>query len=380
MGRGLTISQAFAANAFFTLGQLVFDIPTGIIADSYGRRLSYLLGAGTLAFATFAYVGMWHVRAPFWMWAGASALIGLGFTFFSGANEAWLVDALADSGFFAEKQSLDAVFGRGQVVAGASMLVGSVAGGYLAQFFNLGVPYVVRGVLLLVTFVLAYRTMFDRGFKAQGGAVWANAKVIFAVSYNQGLRDPKLRWMMLVSPFFNGVVLYAMYAMQPYLLQLYGNPKAYGIAGLAAAIAAGAQIVGGATVKIFGAKPENATRILFAAILAGGCLHVALGLGANFYGALGLLTGWSLLFAIATPVRQSFLNSRIPSGQRATLLSLDSVLGSCGSGVTQVAFGRVADFYGYPASYILSGAFPVAGVALCLPGGSSEVPDHAAGT
>ena len=50
-----------------------------------------------------------------------------------------------------------------------------------------------------------------------------------AVSY--GLRNPPVRWVMLASVFMDGVSIYAFYAMQPYLLQLYGDPQAYGIAG-----------------------------------------------------------------------------------------------------------------------------------------------------
>ena len=59
-----------------------------------------------------------------------------------------------------------------------------------------------------------------------------------------GLRNPPVRWLMLAAPFTVGVGFYAFYAFQPYLLELYGDPNAYGIAGLAAAIVAGAQIVG----------------------------------------------------------------------------------------------------------------------------------------
>ena len=56
-------------------------------------------------------------------------LLGLGFTFFSGAVEAWLVDALSAARFTGE---LESVFGRGQVVTGVGMLTGSVAGGFVA--------------------------------------------------------------------------------------------------------------------------------------------------------------------------------------------------------------------------------------------------------
>jgi MFS family permease len=49
---GLNNTQAFTANAFFTLGQVLVEIPTGVVADSWGRRASYLLGTLTLLAAT----------------------------------------------------------------------------------------------------------------------------------------------------------------------------------------------------------------------------------------------------------------------------------------------------------------------------------------
>src|SRR5512142_1332553 len=87
---GLNNTEAFAANAFFTAGMVLFEIPTGVIADTRGRRLSYLLGAATLLGSTLLYLAMWQIRAPLLGWAIASILLGLGFTFFSGATEAWL--------------------------------------------------------------------------------------------------------------------------------------------------------------------------------------------------------------------------------------------------------------------------------------------------
>ena len=68
-------------------------------------------------------------------------------------------------------------------------------------------------------------------------------------SIDGGLRNPPVRWLMLAAPFTVGVGIYAFYAFQPYLLQLYGDPTAYGVAGLAAAVIAGAQIVGGLTCR-----------------------------------------------------------------------------------------------------------------------------------
>src|SRR6185369_10362431 len=96
---GLSNTEAFAANAAFTLGMVLFEVPTGVVADTRGRRLSFLFGAATLLISTLLYLVMWNVRAPLLGWAAASILLGLGFTFFSGATEAWLVDGLKATGF-----------------------------------------------------------------------------------------------------------------------------------------------------------------------------------------------------------------------------------------------------------------------------------------
>ena len=358
---GLDNAQAFAANAFFTVGSVVFEIPTGVVADTRGRQLSYVLGAGTLLVATLLYLVMWQVRAPLWGWAIASILLGLGFTFFSGATEAWLVDALKATGFTGH---LEQVFGRAQTVGGAAMLVGTVSGGVIAQATNLGVPYLIRAAVLGVTMIVAIRFMHDIGFTPQRdiGPMTAVRNVVRG-SIDGGFRNPPVRWLMLAAPFTLGAGIFVFYAAQPYLLQLYGDPTAYGVAGLAAAIVAGVQIVAGLMVsrirRLFGRRTS--------ALLIGGVLNVVLlvllGLSGNFYVALLLLAAWALVFAVASPLRQTYLNGLIPSGQRATVLSFDSLMGSAGGVIAQPVLGRVADVNGYGAAYIASAGIQ----ALALP-------------
>src|SRR3954463_1907664 len=157
---GLSNLEAFAANAFFTAGMVLFEVPTGIVADTVGRRASYLCGTVTLTVATLLYVWLWDLRAAFWLWALASLALGLGFTFFSGAVEAWLVDALNATGFTGE---LESVFSRGQIVGGAAMLTGSVAGGFIARQTSLGVPFVLRAIVLGAMFAVAFVLMRDIG-------------------------------------------------------------------------------------------------------------------------------------------------------------------------------------------------------------------------
>jgi MFS family permease len=358
---GLSNLEAFAANAFFTAGFVLFEIPTGVIADLHGRKVSYLLGVVTLAISTMLYLFMWRVSAPFWAWAISSMFLGLGFTFFSGAFEAWLADALAYSG---SKDKLESVLAKGQIVEGAAMLTGSVAGGVVAQTTNLGVPYILRALLLVLNFVFALALMKDLGFRpAHSKHPIREVKKIFAGSIKHGLRNPPVRWIMLAAPFTGGVTIYAFYAMQPYLLRLYGDEKAYSIAGLAAAIVAGAQIAGGLLVPYVGRIFRRRTSVLLTCEVISVLVLALVGLVPNFWVAVTLLILWGLMFAAVMPIRQTYLNALIPSEQRATVLSFDSLFGSTGGVIIQPILGKAADVWGYPISYAFSAGFQ----ALAIP-------------
>jgi MFS family permease len=357
---GLSNAEAFAANAFFTAGMVLFEVPTGVVADTWGRRTSYLLGAATLLLSTLLYLFMWRTHAPLWGWAVSSILLGLGFTFFSGATEAWLVDALASAGV---KDSLESVLARGQVVGGAAMLSGSVAGGFIAQASNLGVPYLIRSGLLGLTLVAALLWMKDLGFTPdRSKGVMVEIRRVIRESIDSGWRNPPVRWLMLAALFTGGVDIFAFYALQPYLLQLYGDPGAFGIAGLAAAIVAGTQMVAGLLVPRLRRLFRRRTHTLIVASLIGtGCL-AGLGLTSSFPVAVALLVIWALTFSVGMPIRQAYINGIIPSQQRATVLSFDSLMDSAGGVVAQPALGRVADLFGYSRAYIVSAAVQLTAV------------------
>lgn len=361
---GLSNTEAFAANAFFTVGQVAFEVPTGVVADTWGRRASYLLGAATLLVSTVLYLVMWHTQAPFWGWAAASALIGLGFTFFSGAVEAWLVDALS---FAKYEGSLESMFARGQTVAGAAMLAGSVAGGVIAQVTNLGVPYIIRAVLLLVTMVATWFLMHDLGFTPDHDASPSEeVRRIVRHSIDSGWRNRPVRWLMLAAPFTMGLTYYAFYAMQPYLLELYGDPEAFGIAGLAAAIVAGAQILGGLSVPAIRRLSQRRTHIIFGAAAIGAVALVLIGITTSFWIAVALLVVWALAWSAAGPIRQAYVNELIPSDHRATVLSFDALMGSAGGAVSQPALGRAADVWSYGTSYVITGLVQVIALPFIL--------------
>jgi MFS family permease len=361
---GLTITQAFAANAFFTAGMVLFEVPTGVIADTRGRRTSFLLGTATLFLTTLAYLWLWKIKGPFIGWAIVSMLLGLGFTFFSGATEAWLVDGLKAAGY---KGQLDNVFAKGSIANGAAMLTGTIAGGLVAQYTNLGMPYIMRIVALAATFLIAFFMMHDEGFKAKGRTGFMNeVKDVVSESMEFGLRSRPVRWMMLSAIFNGGVGIFVFYAMQPYLLKLYGDPSSYAVAGVSASIVAGALIAGGFLVPYVGKLFKRRTSLMIAGLLVGVPALVTIGLVGNFWIVLGLLAVWSLVFAITGPVRQAYMNGIIPSKQRATVLSADNMLTSLGGVISQPGLGKIADIWGYPMSYLGSAAFQVLALPFLL--------------
>jgi MFS family permease len=343
---------------------VLFEIPTGVVADGWGRRTSFLLGTLTLAGSTLLYYLLWQWSAPFWSWAVVSVLLGLGFTFFSGAVEAWLVDALRFSGY---RTGMETVFGRGQMVSGFAMLVGSIAGGVIAQATDLGVPFLVRTGVLVALFGVAFWLMHDLGFTPERSSRPLEAtRAVLTASIDNGLKHPPVRYVMLAAPFSAGVGFYVFYALQPFLLELFGQPDAYSIAGLAAAMVAGAQIVGGWLAPAIRRLVSKRTSVLIGTTVVSALLLVALGFTREFWVALVLMALWALVSAMGTPVRKAYLNDMIPSKQRATVLSFDSLMGSSGGIVVQPVLGRAADAYGYPLSLAIGGVIEVAAVPFLL--------------
>jgi MFS family permease len=248
------------------------------------------------------------------------------------------------------------------------MLAGSVAGGFIAQQTSLGVPFVLRGAILIVMFVLAFRLMHDVGFTPEKGSrPLAEVRKIATASIDYGWRVPAVKWLMVESLFIGGVGIYAFYALQPYLLDLYGDPEAYQVAGLVAAIVAGAQILGGLVATRIRRLFRRRTSALIATAGLSSVALAVIGLVEHFWVVLALITVWGLMFAASLPIRQTYLNGLIPSRQRATILSFDSLMSSTGGVWVQPALGRAADVWGYGTSYVLGGvisAFAVPCLAL----------------
>ena len=361
---GLDIFEVFVVNAAFTAGMVLFEIPTGVVADTRGRRLSFLLSAITLLIGTLGYIAISVAGGGLVLFVLASVVLGLGFCFYSGAVEAWLVDGLKASGYDGE---LDRVFARGEMASGAAMVVGTVGGGFLGDL-DLAWPYVGRAVLLLGVFAVALGWMRDVGFTPRAStlsAMPAQMRAVLRASLAYGWGRRSIRLVMIVSFIQTGFMMWGFYAWQPYFLELLGQNRVW-VAGVVTALIALATIAGNGVVEFFARFCGRRTTLLLWAAGVLAFATIGVGLARPFWLAVTLLVLATGTLGVAGPVTQAYLHSVIPSEQRATVVSFDSLVGSAGGIGGQVGLGYVARAESIATGYVLGGVVLLAALPVLV--------------
>ena len=362
---GLDILGVFLVGAAFTAGNVLFEIPTGVVADTVGRRASFLLSVSILSVGTLAYVAIpWAAWNPLVPFAVASVLLGLGFTFYSGAMEAWLVDALAASGF---EGNLDTVFSRGAMVSGAAMLIGTLGGGLLGQL-DLSIPFLARSVLLALAFVLALSVMRDIGFAARPLGLEDAAQG--ARPRGEGGPAPRLEPTLPQAAHAgvrraDGFIVWGFYAWQPYFQELLETDAVW-FAGVVAAAVALSTMVGNAVVERFARLCGKRTTLLLWAASIQTVAAIAVGLSPSFPIALTCLLVVTATMGVVGPVRQAYIHQMVSGPHRATVVSLDSMVANLGGVGGQTGLGYLARAQDYSTGYVIGGAFTVLSIPLYL--------------
>ncbi len=350
---GLDIFEVFIANAAFTAGMVLFEIPTGVLADTRGRRFSFLLSVLILLVTTLAYIGIARMNGGMIAFACVSVITGLGFTFYSGAVEAWLVDALKSVGY---NDSLDRVFARGAMVTGACMLIGTLLGGYLGNI-DLELPYLVRSTLLLLVFGAGILLMHDLGFQPRTlrlSALPEEMRQITRTSIQLGWQQPAIRLLMLASFVQMGFMIWGFYAWQPYFLQLLGYDAVW-VAGTIAALIAASTIIGNTIVDWFTRFCGKRTTLLIAAGIIQTVAAVGVGLTDSFWLAVTLYLFVTAALGIYGPVKQAVIHNIVPSENRASVISFDSMFANAGGVIGQSGLGYVARIRSIAEAYVFGG-------------------------
>lgn len=359
---GLDIFEVFVANTAYTVGTALFEVPTGVFADTLGRRASFLLGVLVLLVTTLGYVGVAQIGGGVLAFSAMSVLVGLGFTFFSGATEAWLVDALQDAGF---DGPLDPILARGSMVTGWAMGIGAIGGGALGAI-DLSWPYVARALLLTVAFALAWAWMVDRGFTPRALAlreVPTEMARVARESVSLAVRARPTRFVLAGHVVEWSVLMWAWYAWQPHLLALWGDPRAIWLAGAISAAMSLATIAGNGIVDRAARVCGRRTTILAWAMLAQVGFALAVGLSTSFWPATLAFLGLVATVGVTGPVRNTTLHALATHETRASLLSLDSMVASGGSIGGQLGLGWVSRAASIPAGFLVGAGM----LALGLP-------------
>lgn len=354
LAAGMSIFQIFVINAVYSASMSIFEIPTGVFADTLGRRLSFISSTFVMMIGTIGYVYVARAPNSFLLFCGMSVVLGLAFTFYTGAVEAWLVDALHDTGY---QGKLDAVFVKGNIVSSVAMLIGTTFGAFIGTL-NLSIPYVLRAVIQLFVLLYAYFKMHDLGFKKKSLAfsnIPKEMKSVATESINYGVKNTSVRYLMIITFIFSSFMMWAWYAWQPYFLELYGNKDAVWVVGLVSAGLTLASILGSLLVKPLNKLFKKRSSILYLSFSIQTIMILTVGITHSFIIAVGAFMLFFLSVGFYTPVKQGFLHDMIPSEHRATIVSFDSLIGSTGSVFGQIGYGYLSEKFSIASGYSVGG-------------------------
>ena len=314
--RGLALWQIGVFDGPFWILLIVLEVPTGAIADRWGRKVSLSYGAlvNTIAVLVFGLASNFGVLlASYLVWAAA-------FTLYSGADSAFVYDSLRAVGRQEEFQKL---WGRARAVSAVGAILGLGLGSLLAEVINLWVPVVASGGLMgiawLVSFSFKEPPRLEEGH--QQGSYLAVTKNAFRVAFER----PTVRMLMLLMAVVMGIGVSMI--MPGQFLSIAGALLAY---------------------RIVTAIGVSRVVALMPLVVMG----TAVGLGlVDHVAAFAFYPPTTLMFAMSFVVMADYLNRRIPSATRATVLSIQNMLFSLVVGVTEILLTVIGDWRGLPVAY-----------------------------
>ena len=311
---GLTLLQIFVLNAWFMTWCLVFEVPTGVVADRIGRKWSIVAGAVVTVAGCLVYVS-----APgLTVFLVGDVLFGLGNSLVSGADEALAYDSLVAAG---EGHAAARWLARLQAAQLVGIVVGALGGSVIASAWGLrapvalqAIPIALAGVLAstLVEVAPANRRATSGGFGAPllAGVRWlrttAHVRVVAADMVLVGALTWTLVWL-----------------YQP-LLERAGVPRV--AFGTVAAILCLAQAGVLHRLEWFVAVAGGRARYLRVAAAAAGVAMVALASSVRPPIVIGLLVLAMGLGLTRAPVAAAVLNAGMNPAERATTLSTIAML------------------------------------------------------
>ena len=355
LSRGASLWQVGLVNVFFMLTTILVEVPTGVFADHYGRRLSLFLGSLLAAAGSIVY----FFAASFWLFVVAEIIVGFGRSFVSGALDAWLVDSLHHVGQAGLKAK---AFRARQIFDASGLALGGLIGAWLGSR-GIASPWLYSA--LSFVFIGLFSLSFREIYRSEEKTPFRQSHLVSAFkACGHGLKNPDLIYAMA----FGAILSLSLQALNMQWTKLFTSQYGLNIGhlgwiimGIALAKASSGtlsrwagRIIGHEKRSLIITQTMTAAAIIFAAQVSG----------------LALATAAFLIHEIGRemflPLKQNYLNQRITAKCRATLLSLDSMLSKIGSLIGLILSGWLATTYSIRLAWTVSGLLLLTAALLFL--------------
>jgi MFS family permease len=338
--RGFSLTQVTTAEGCFLIGVLVLEVPTGAVADRYGRSVSMGLGALALGLAIliFAFTASFAVlMASFLIWSVASALM-------SGADRALLYDTLRVAGREAEYERFA---GRGMAVRMAGVGLATLLGGPVAAVFDIRTTIFIGAATCVLTAGCAF-AIWEPPRREHDAPHEPYLRTIRG-AFNEAWRLPDVRLLILFAGTGFATLEGLNYLIQPYLVD---RGVAVGVTfSLLQALIFLAGLFGAMAAERLGSAGSAARTLLAAPAMAVVCFAVlAAAPGLTGFGAFVLVFALS---ACLEPIAAGYVNRRVGSERRATVLSIQNMARSLVMAVLAPGLGFTTDHFGLPHAFAL---------------------------
>jgi MFS family permease len=340
--RGFSLTQVSGLEALFWVVIVFGEVPTGAVADRFGRKVSLMLGAT----CTIAAILVFGFATNYWIVLVSYVAWGLGLTFQSGADSAMMFESLKAVG---RERDYQRVAGIGWALFSLGMLAGLLVGAPLAQGTDLAFPVRLSAGIALLTLLVAF-TMKEPALPDGEGRL--SYSRLFGESVRTVRSQPAVRSMLVLAALIMAVANPIIVFSQPFL---HAHDVSIGMLGVAQAPTRLAGILGAvAAYRISAALGLRATMIAVPVICVAS--YALLG-GWNSVFAFGATSAIVLAQSVAMPVTADYLNRRIPNAQRATILSMRQLFTSVAIVSLQPSLGVIADEMSLQAVFWVTAAF-----------------------
>jgi hypothetical protein len=340
---GLSPLQMVLVGTVLEATCFVLEIPTGIVADLYSRRLSVLIGVALIG-AGMLLQGLVPTFAAVLV---AQVVWGTGSTFLSGADEAWIADEIGED-------AVGPVFTRETQLSLALTLLALLAAGGLG-LIGLGVPLIASGVGLLMLAVVLLLLMPERHFHRTPAQERETVRHMVRTA-REGMRVARLRPVVRTIAVVSLVMGLASEAFDRlWTVRVLESFTFRDVAGLdgevvwfTAIALAGTLVALVVSVVVNRVAPrlvsaDHPTWLLATLVALQVVFVVAVAVGGVLWLVLAALWGRAAAGKLAQPIRSAWLNRNLSSRTRATVISMTSQLDAVGQVVGGPPLGALAN-------------------------------------